>query len=178
MENTARIPLRIQESQFETFFQDNYKRVYQLLYRLTGHKAEAEDLTVETFLRYLQHPPATEEHLRSWIYRVATRLAFNALRSSKRRMRYEETAALYQVIRTPSQTPVEELERANEQSKVRSVLRQMKPRSAELLLLYHSGLSYKELAETMDLAPGSIGTLLARAEKEFERIYRDLQGGF
>jgi RNA polymerase sigma factor, sigma-70 family len=178
MENTATIPLRIQENEFEIFFRNNYRRVYQLVYRLTGHKAEAEDLTVETFMRYLQHPPATEEHLTGWICRVATHLAFNALRSSKRRTRYEETAALYQVIRAPSQTPVEELERATEQSKVRNALQRMNQRSSELLLLHYSGFSYKELAAALDLSPGSIGTLLARAEKEFEKIYRDLKGGF
>jgi RNA polymerase sigma-70 factor, ECF subfamily len=176
MENTAAVALRVPESQFESFFRENYSRVYQLLYRLTGQRAEAEDLTVEAFMRYLQQPPAHEEHLAGWICCVATRLGLNALRASKRRARYEETAALYQVIRTPSQSPIEELERASEQSQVRSALRRMNRRSAELLLLHHSGFSYKELAAILNLSPGSIGTLLARAEKEFEKIYRD-QGG-
>ena len=40
-----------------------------------------------------------------------------------------------------------------------------------MLILRHSGLSYKEIAATLGLAPGSVGALLARAEKEFERLY-------
>jgi RNA polymerase sigma-70 factor (ECF subfamily) len=42
------------------------------------------------------------------------------------------------------------------------------------LILRHSGLSYIELAEALDLAPASIGPLLVRAEREFEKRYRAL----
>jgi DNA-directed RNA polymerase specialized sigma24 family protein len=52
----------------------------------------------------------------------------------------------------------------------------MKPRSAKLLVLRHSGLSYKELAAAVKVKPSSVGKLLARAEDEFERIYRQLLG--
>ncbi|MEM7346205.1 MAG: sigma factor-like helix-turn-helix DNA-binding protein [Chloroflexota bacterium] len=47
----------------------------------------------------------------------------------------------------------------------------MKPREAKLLLLRHSGLSYKELAATLNVAPGSIGSLLTRAERKFSKKY-------
>jgi RNA polymerase sigma-70 factor (ECF subfamily) len=55
-------------------------------------------------------------------------------------------------------------------------LRQMPPREAQLLILRHAGLAYKEIADTLGLAPGSVGTLLARAEKEFERLYGPGEG--
>jgi RNA polymerase sigma-70 factor (ECF subfamily) len=50
----------------------------------------------------------------------------------------------------------------------------MKPRSAMLLLLRQSGLSYREIASALEIAPGSVGTLLARAEKEFRKKYRQI----
>jgi len=43
-------------------------------------------------------------------------------------------------------------------------------------MLRHAGLSYKELAEALDVAPASIGTLLARAERAFEARYRAIAG--
>jgi RNA polymerase sigma-70 factor (ECF subfamily) len=52
----------------------------------------------------------------------------------------------------------------------------MKPRAAQLLILRHSGLSYADIAAALGVAPGSVGTLLARAEKEFERRYRAVEG--
>ena len=53
----------------------------------------------------------------------------------------------------------------------------LKPREAQLLLLRANGLAYRELAQTLGIQPGSIGTLLARAEAEFERKYRARYGG-
>ena len=50
----------------------------------------------------------------------------------------------------------------------------MNPRQAELLVMRHSGLTYKEIAEALKLAPTSIGPLLLRAEHEFEKQYRAL----
>jgi RNA polymerase sigma-70 factor (ECF subfamily) len=55
---------------------------------------------------------------------------------------------------------------------VRCILAEMKPRDAKLLLLRHSGLTYKELAVALNLAPGSIGSLLTRAERAFAKRYR------
>jgi RNA polymerase sigma-70 factor (ECF subfamily) len=48
---------------------------------------------------------------------------------------------------------------------------QLKPRDAKLLLLRYSGLSYKELAVALNLSPGSIGSLLTRAERAFAKEY-------
>lgn len=48
----------------------------------------------------------------------------------------------------------------------------MKERSAEMLLLRYSGLAYAEMAAALAVAPGSVGALLARAEREFEAKYR------
>ena len=40
-------------------------------------------------------------------------------------------------------------------------------------MLRHSGLSYREIAEALGMAPGSVGTTLARAEAAFEAAWRE-----
>jgi RNA polymerase sigma-70 factor (ECF subfamily) len=52
----------------------------------------------------------------------------------------------------------------------------LKPRDARLLLLRSNGMSYRELANTLGIQPGSVGSTLARAEQEFERRYRARYG--
>jgi DNA-directed RNA polymerase specialized sigma24 family protein len=55
--------------------------------------------------------------------------------------------------------------------RVRVVLASIKPAQAQLLILRASGLSYKELAETLDVKMSGIGTMLNRAEEEFRNRY-------
>ena len=57
-----------------------------------------------------------------------------------------------------------------------AALAELPPQQAQLLMLRHAGLSYKELALALDVAPTSIGTLLARAERAFEARYRATAG--
>ena len=47
----------------------------------------------------------------------------------------------------------------------------MDKRRAQLLILRFSGFKYKDIAEALGLSPTSIGPLLLRAEREFEKYY-------
>ena len=47
----------------------------------------------------------------------------------------------------------------------------IKPTQAQLLILRSSGLSYKELADALDVKVSGIGTMLNRAEEEFRIHY-------
>jgi RNA polymerase sigma-70 factor, ECF subfamily len=164
------------EAEFEAVFLQHYQRVYGVLYRLTGNRAEAEDLALEAFLKLWQDPPGREGSLGGWLYRVATRLGFNALRAGQRRRGYESAAGrdAWEQGNTPD--PSHEVERRDERASVRAALARMAERDAQLLILRHSGLTYREIATVLGVSPGSIGTLLARAERAFERAYGE--GGF
>lgn len=155
---------------------EHYDQVYGVLIRLLGNREEAEDLTQETFLRlYRSRFPAGQEHnLGGWLYRVATRLGYNALRSRRRRLQHEQALAQTALAERASD-PMDLADvaaLAEERQRVRAVLAELPERQAQLLLLRHLGLSYKELAAALDVAPGSVGTLLARAEQAFEARYR------
>jgi len=159
------------EAELEAAFSEHYTRVYGVLYRLLGDRAQAEDLAVETFWRLWERAPQRRENLGGWLYRVAMRLCYNALRAARRRERYELQAGREALeLNTPPE-PSRSIEQAQEQARVRTVLGQMKERDAQLLILRHSGFSYREIAVTLGIAAGSVGTLLARAEAEFERRY-------
>ncbi len=164
------------ERSFQALFLEHWSMIHQLLTRMLGDPAEAEDLALETFLRLYRHPPKTGEgsNLRGWLFRVATHLGLHAIRSDQRRLRYELAAGKLVLDESGGERPAELVEQRESNHLARQALAQMQPRQSTLLTLRYSGLAYKEIALQMGLAPASIGPLLLRAEREFARIYRSL----
>ena len=163
-------------SAFEALFLEHWARVYRLLCRLVGDPAEAEDLALETFVRLYQKASAPQDELNAggWLHRVATNLGLQSIRNWKRRERYELSAGKYALEEADTEGPTEIMVREEEQRLARRALANMHERQARLLILRYEGFSYKEIAETLKLAPTSIGPLLLRAEREFEKQYQAL----
>ncbi len=161
------------EAAFEALFHQYYPRIYGLLYRLVGD--EADDLAQEVFLRLYYRPPhRAGSQLAAWLYRVAINLGYNALRAHKRwESRRDALGAEAQGADWQAEAPSPEActERREEQRLVQSALARLKKREALLLVLRYSDLSYRQIADVLGVAPSSVGTLLARAERAFERAY-------
>jgi RNA polymerase sigma-70 factor (ECF subfamily) len=160
----------------ETLFHEQWERLCGVLFRMLGDEAEAEDLALEAFVKLYRRPPSKNHNLAGWLYRVATNLGLNALRARQRRQRYEEEAGSMMLEDGSPENPATAVERMQERQQVRNILSAMKPRSAQLLMLRHSGLSYAEIATSLDVSPTSVGKLLARAEQEFEQMYSKPEG--
>ena len=163
---------------FEAIFREHYRRIAGLLARLTGDRGQAEEIASDVFTRISQRPPALRgrEDIVPWIYRVATNAGLDAVRSNSRRRRRDDAAGVEQLRLGASADALEGVLRQERCARVRAVLGALKPRDAELLLLRADGLAYRELAQALGIQPGSVGTLLARAEAEFERRFRARYG--
>ena len=59
--------------------------------------------------------------------------------------------------------------RARKESEVRAVLARLPRHASTVLVLRHSGLSYAEIAEAMEVRVGQVGTMLRRAEARFRK---------
>ncbi len=161
-------------SAFEAIFKEHWASVYRHLVRLVGDPAEAEDLALETFLRLHQRKPDSQSdfNLGGWLYRVATNLGLQSIRSFKRREFYELTAGKDALEQTAEEQPAKIQADEEERQLARLVLSRMNSKQSQLLIMRYSGMSYKEIAGAMKLSPTSIGPLLLRAEREFEKRYR------
>ena len=161
---------------FERLFYEYWAPIYRLLLRLVVDPSEAEDLALETFFRlYQRHPvPEKEFNTRGWLHRVATNLGLHSIRSFKRREHYEITAGKGALEEAPENRPSEILDEKEDRRFARLTLAQMNPRQAELLIMRYSRMTYKDIAAALDLSPTSIGPLLLRAERDFEKRYRAL----
>jgi RNA polymerase sigma-70 factor (ECF subfamily) len=163
---------------FDVIFREHYPRVVALVARLTGDRGQAEEIAADVFCKVSQRGAMGLDRgdPAPWIYRVATNAGLDALRSNTRRRRREETAGAESVRTHRADDALDAVLREERCARVREVLGGLKSRDAQLLLLRAEGLAYRELAEALDLNPASVGTLLARAEAEFERRYRARYG--
>ncbi len=160
---------------FEDIFLRHWHTVYAVLFRLVGTREEAEDLAQEAFFRLYQKPlpPSRANNVGGWLYRVATNLGYNALRSRGRRDAREARVA---DSTSPAQ-PLEQVLAAEEVAEVRRALAQLGERQQACLVLRYQGFSYAEIAEALGVSPSSVGTILARAEAELRRRYLESRGG-
>jgi RNA polymerase sigma factor (sigma-70 family) len=167
---------RGEESAFDTLFVRYYPQVYRVLYRLVVSHEEAEDLTQETFLALYDQPPKLkpEVSLGVWLYRVALNRGYNRLRSVKREHQRLERLNL---PGTTEADPQNEILRAEERANVRAALARLAERQNKLLVLRYAGLSHAEIANVLEIAVGSVGSLLDRAERAFLLAYEKEKTG-
>ncbi len=163
----------------EETFREHYGRLVGILARLVGNRSLAEELVAEVFLKLSARPALFRpgSNLAGWLYRTAVNLGLDMLRSDSRRRRREQAAGKAAVEQLDDAGALAGILREEKKRQVRTVLGSLKPTQAQLLLLRSGGLSYQELSDMLKLKPGSIGSLLARAEAEFEKKYRALYGG-
>lgn len=163
---------------FERLFANEYRRVVSIAYRITADSGEAEDVAQEVFVRFARAPRLHGEGAAYWLYRAAAHTALNAVRSRRRRALRERRAFLLSRSSVQagqdSADPQSVLQREQLRAAVRAALLRLKARDAELLALRYGGLSYAELAGTLQIPPAQVGTRLARAERALkEEIERD-----
>jgi len=159
------------EAEFRAVFLQHYARIVVILVRLLGDRSHAEEVASDALWRLYRKPALqVDGNVAGWLYRTATNLGIDALRASGRRRQYEEAAGRA-VSEGSAGGPLEDLLRQEKCWRVRAVLASIKPARAQLLILRSSGLSYKELADVLEVKMSGIGTMLNRAEEEFRDRY-------
>jgi RNA polymerase sigma factor (sigma-70 family) len=157
---------------FEEAFMLHHRTVFRAARSVVRDAGVAEDVTQEAFLRLYKNLDSitSEEMLRPWLIRVAINLAKNTLRGQFRANTRDEN-----YVKSTGDTYTASVEDDYEQSAgVSEILRAMnklKEPHRSCLLLKQQGLSYKEIAASLDLNESSIGTFVARARAEFVRYY-------
>jgi RNA polymerase sigma-70 factor, ECF subfamily len=74
---------------FGTIVAAHHAEIYQYLLRVTERRADADDLSQETFLRAYRALPSltVESNVRAWLFSIATNLSLKHFRGGKRRQR-------------------------------------------------------------------------------------------
>ena len=148
---------------FERLFVQEYAKVVAIAYRVLADRTAAEDVAQEVFLKFHRSFSPDSERASGWLHAAAVHSALNLIRGERRRARRESAHAL-DPVQTSIANPEKVIEEAEGRREVQRALRKLAPRTAALLMLRHSGLSYAEVATALGIKVGNVGTLLRRAE--------------
>ena len=147
-------------------FDEVYKKYYNELRRfgrqLNISVEKCEDLTQEAYLRYYLElqKDVVFENPRAWLYKVFLNLFKTQLNSDRQELTNSGTSTR---LDEPAGDLQAEYIRNEKQRVVIEMLERLTKKEKEILLLYHNGFSYAEMAEIMEINPNSVGTTLVRA---------------
>jgi RNA polymerase sigma factor (sigma-70 family) len=156
---------------FERFFREHYPAVVRIARGVTGDEATAQDVAQDVFIAALRRfgDPREAQHAAAWVRVAAAHTALNTIRGERRRGHRQVLSG----IDVPPAGPEEAALDSECRAEVRQALRRLPRRSATVLVLRHSGLSYAEVAEAMNVNVGHVGTMLRRAESALRKELND-----
>ncbi len=146
-------------------------RVYRLAYRLTGNRADAEDLTQEVFVRVFRslhtYTPGTFE---GWLHRITTNVFLDQARR-RQRIRFDalsdERASL---LPSRHQAPDAAYTDARFDDDVERALASLTPEfRAAVVLCDVEGLTYEEIAEILGAKLGTVRSRIHRGRAQLRR---------
>ncbi len=161
---------------FERFFREHYPAVVRIAHSVVGDAQAAQDVAQDVFIAALRRFPDQGQpdfdrsgHAAAWVRAAAAHTGLNAIRGERRRNRRQQLSGI-EVAPAGPEDAILDRESAAE---VRRALARLPRRSATVLVLRHSGLSYAEVADAMNVKVGHVGTMLRRAESALRKELSD-----
>ncbi|MFH1718311.1 MAG: sigma-70 family RNA polymerase sigma factor [Planctomycetota bacterium] len=163
-------------------------RLLGYLVRMSGSRDQTEDLFQETFKRVYQKAHTFRgPRFKSWLFKIATRVAIDAMRKRKRMPAVslnqqldcdgdgEQLGAV--ALADNSCNPAEQAMKAEQTEQVKQAIELLPPKQrATLVLAYYQQLSYSEVAAVLGCSVGTVKTQMYRALRALAQRLPDMSG--
>jgi RNA polymerase sigma-70 factor (ECF subfamily) len=167
-----------EEAKFTELMQASYRKVYNMAYRLSGSRPDAEDLTQEAYFRAYRSFGEYEgdRPFENWIFRIVTRLYLDLLRNRRRRIQtvsYDATLptevggdSIRFEVADDGPSPEDVLLEASFSEPLQAALASLTEEQRELIQLADvEQVPYQEIADRMGAPVGTIRSRLHRTHK-------------
>lgn len=158
-------------------------RIHAMVFGMVRNTEDARDITQAAFIKAYQnlHSFRIESSFYTWLYRIAMNLAIDHCRKNRRRRTssFDEAIAARDEDGTVlelhhSESPHKSLSRKELQEKIYKALDELSEEQREVVLLREvEGLSYKEIADAMEIPEGTVMSHLFYARKRLQMLLKD-----
>ncbi|MFC2082386.1 RNA polymerase sigma factor [Bacteroidota bacterium] len=162
--------MKTEKDEFVELMRLNMKRAYYSALGILGSHDDAMELSQIAFIRAYKHFASFDrtKNFFTWYYKILKNLCLNKIRDKKRKK--EVSLIEY----SENESDIAETERNLEQEELRAgvekALMELEPEDREIIVLKEfEGLTYKEIAELLDIPPGSVMSRLFYARKKLAK---------
>lgn len=158
-------------------------RVYSMLYGMLRNREDARDVTQDAFVKAYHRLDSfrLESSFYTWLYRIAMNLAIDLIRKRKRRKTssYDEDIAARDGDGEIAEVhqgdgPSRTLLRKQLYSRIMDAVDSLPADQKQAILLRElEGLSYKEIADIMEIPEGTVMSRLYYARKKLQKLLAD-----
>ena len=161
-------------------FEQLRRRLFSVAYRMTGTRADAEDIVQEAYLRWHQADTSEVRSAEAWLVSVTTRLSIDRLRkASVEREKYTGQWLPEPLFGAPQRSPEEQLELASDLSMAFMVLLERLAPVERAALLLHDVFdsTYPEIARILDKSEAACRQLVHRARQRVRSDHTRFRAG-
>jgi RNA polymerase sigma-70 factor (ECF subfamily) len=164
---------------FRDLFEAHKDRVYTIAFHYSGNEAMARDVTQQVFLKLFTSITQFREdsHFTTWLYRIVANACTDEHRKRRRFVPFSPEIEVRHMTEQGSQES--RFHRKEVAESVRGAISELTPKlRLPILLKYVEGLSYDEIAETLDISIGTVSSRLNRGHKMLAQKLGHLRGEF
>lgn len=154
---------------FEQVYRTYSRFVYNVAYRMAGTVEEAEEITQDVFLTIHQKLDKFrfESAFKTWIYRITVNSSLNYFKKMRKdqnkTVQYEDQYEYEQ----PQHEVYAQIEKESKSSQIQKLLDCLNPDQRACIVLRNvEGLSYEQIAESLNVNINTVRTRLKRARKK------------
>ena len=156
-------------------FQKKMKFIHKYLIKLGCSQDNAEDIVQDTFYKALKYIDGIQaDKLSSWLFRVAINKYYDLCRKNSRNMQLSIDEKIFKESLTDNMLVEDFILNIEKKEEILKILNSISDIHKNLLFFkYEMGLSYKEIAELLDINENTVKTYLFRAREQFKKNWRD-----
>jgi len=132
---------------------------------------DGEEIVQEVFLALFQHLQRgkSRRNLRAWVFQVTHNIAVKRYSERRRQNVVDSEEVLLESFADQSPTPEDQVAGNQRHAQLQNILRALPQQDRRCLSLRAEGLTYREIAQVLDMSLGAVALSLGRSLARFAR---------